>query len=224
MDMKDSTAERLSEEMTSAAIQPTSAGQSGWQARKSAETRNQIINAAILCIIELGYSKTTTKKISERVGLSRGATLHHFPSKLDIIREVVNYLHHERLELFRRTINEVPQDSDVPHQAVRGYWAHLNHPVSQALFELSVAARTDKDLRDILRPAQQAFEEEGYQTAWELSPDWHSDRKAFELARNLFQHLLEGMAISDITQGRDYDQDGLLEYLEEQMRELRPSK
>ena len=50
----------------------------GWQAQKSASTRTQIIEAAIKCFIECGYSRTTTTLIAEKAGLSRGAMLHHF--------------------------------------------------------------------------------------------------------------------------------------------------
>ena len=88
---------------------PTGQGSLGWQARKSAATRDQIISAAIRCIVESSYSKTTMMKISEKAGLSRGATLHHFPSKMDIIRAVVQYLHEKRIQAFRRSIKEIPE-------------------------------------------------------------------------------------------------------------------
>ena len=65
---------------------PVGPGESGCQARKMATTRNQIIRAAIRCIVDVSYSNTTMLKISEKAGLSRGAILHHFPSILDIIR------------------------------------------------------------------------------------------------------------------------------------------
>ena len=162
-------------------------------------------------------------KISEKAGLSRGATLHHFPSKMDIIRAVVDYLHTKRLQAFRRAIREIPEDADMAHLAVRAYSSDVSHPVYTALFELSVAARTDNELRVILHPAQQAFDREWYETAWDLFPEWHSDRRSFDLALNLCQQLMEGMAISNLTSTRDYDKDQLLSYLEEKVRELRPS-
>ena len=43
---------------------PKGPGEMGWQARKSEATRNQIINAAIRCIVESSYSNTTTMKIA----------------------------------------------------------------------------------------------------------------------------------------------------------------
>jgi len=36
------------------------------------------------------------------------------------------------------------------HLAVQAYSARLNHPIYVALFELSVAARTDNELKKIL--------------------------------------------------------------------------
>ena len=201
---------------------PSGPGETGWQARKSAATRDQIIRAAIHCIVESSYSNTTTLKIAEKAGLSRGATLHHFPSKMDIIRAAVEYLHEKRLQAFRRSIKEIPQDADLPHMAVRAFWAHVNHPIYVAFFELSVAARTDEELRTILRPAQLAFDQEWYETAREVFPEWQSDPEAFDLALNLCQQLMEGMAISKFTHAREDDKEKLLNYLEEKIRELKP--
>ena len=203
--------------------QPTGPGEIGWQARKSAATRDQIISAAIRCIVESSYSKTTMMKISEKAGLSRGATLHHFPSKMDIIRAVVAYLHEKRIQAFRRSIKDIPPDADMAHMAIQAYSDHVNHPIYVALFELSVAARTDQELREILHPAQIAFDREWYQTAWDLFPEWQADREAFDLALNLSQITMEGMAIRNFTHARKYDRERLLEYLEEKIRELKPA-
>ena len=126
---------------------PAGPGETGWQAQKSAATRKQIIGAVIRCIVESSYSKTTIMKISEKAGMSRGATLHYFPSKMDIIRAAVDYLHEKRLQAFRRSIKDIPAGANVAHLVVQAYSAQLNHPIYVALFELSVAARTDKNSR-----------------------------------------------------------------------------
>lgn len=203
--------------------QPGAAGQEGWQARKSAATRDQIISAAIRCIVESSYSRATTMKIAESAGLSRGATLHHFPSKMDIIRAAVDYLHEKRLQAFRRSIREIPPGADMVHLAVHSYWEHVNHPIYVAFIELSVAARTDPELREILRPAQLAFDHEWYTTAREVFPEWQSDPEAFDLALNFTQQLMEGMAISFYTHAREDNKEKLLSFLEEKLRELKPA-
>ena len=202
---------------------PGGPGETGWQARKSAVTREQIIDATIRCIIESAYSKTTTMKIAEKAGLSRGATLHHFPAKMDIIRATVDYLNEKRLQAFRRSIKEIPKGADMVHLAVQSYWAHVNHRIYVVFFELSVASRTDPELREILRPAQLAFDREWYTTARDLFPEWQSDPRAFDLALNLTQQLMEGMAISFFTHARDDNKQLLLDYLEEKLKELKPA-
>jgi hypothetical protein len=109
------------------------------------------------------------------------------------------------------------------HLAVHSYWAHVNHPIYVAFIELSVAARTDPELREILRPAQLAFDHEWYTTAREVFPEWQSDPEAFDLALNFTQQLMEGMAISFYTHAREDNKEKLLSFLEEKLRELKPA-
>src|ERR1700722_15910523 len=80
----------------------------GWQAQKSASTRTQIIEAAVKCLVDLGYARTTTAVIAEKAGLSRGAMLHHFPSKMDIVRAAFDSLHANRLRAFRKAMARKP--------------------------------------------------------------------------------------------------------------------
>ncbi len=208
--------------MAKAKTKPRGPGEQGWQAQKSAATRDQILSAAVRCIVELGYSRTTTMRIAERAGLSRGATLHHFPSKLDVIRAAVDYLHERRLRAFRKSVQAIPPGADRIKAATDAYWAHATHPIFIAFFELSVAARTDKELRKILRPAQKSFDEEWYRTAKDVFPEWQSDPKAFDLALSLVQHLMEGIAISSMTHSRSGNHEALHQYLEDKLRELAP--
>ena len=91
-----------------------------------------------------------------------------------------------------------------------------------AFHELTVAARTDPELDAILRPAQQAFDYEWHKTAMELFPEWQGDPEAFDLALDLTQYLLEGMAVSLLIHEPDARMDRLLKYLEAALRELRP--
>ncbi len=196
---------------------------SGWQAQKSAATRNLIIEAAIRCFVDLGYASTTTTRIAQKAGLSRGAMLHHFPSKIDIVRAAVDHLHAKRLKAFRNSIAAIPQGADRVKLAVQAYWKHVNHPMFVAFFELSVAARTDAELAAILGPAQAAFDEAWYQTALELFPEWEPDPKAFDVALELTRYVMEGMAVNFLSHERTKRDEQVLEYLEVLLRSLRPA-
>jgi len=194
-----------------------------WQAQKSAATRKLIIEAAIGCFVDLGYGRTTTMRIAEAAGLSRGAMLHHFPSKIDIVKAAVEELHAKRLKAFRKSILQAPvAGKGRVHVAVQAYWQHVRHPTFVAFFELSVAARTDPELEAILKPAQAAFDAEWYRTAAEAFPEWQSDPAAFDLALDLSRYLLEGMAVSFLTHEESEREQHVLDYLEAQLRALRP--
>jgi len=192
----------------------------GWQAQKSASTRTQIIESAIKCFVEYGYSRTTTPLIASKAGLSRGAMLHHFPSKLAVVRAAVEYLHAKRLRAFRKAVLKPTTDGDHVRQSVEAYWQHVRHPMFVAFFELAVAARTDKELADILKPAQEGFEREWYQAAVELFPEWKGSGDRFDLGFDLARYVMEGMAISFLTHKETERDKRVLQYLEEKLKEL----
>jgi AcrR family transcriptional regulator len=192
----------------------------GWQAQKSAATRTRIVEAAVRCLVDLGYGGTTTTAIAARAGLSRGAMLHHFPSKIDVVRAAVGHLHAKRLKAFRKALQRLPAGGDRVRQALEAYWAHVRHPMFVAFVELSVAARTDRELAAILLPAQEAFEREWRQTAREVFPEWQAREERFDLALDLSRHVLEGLATGLATRRETARDQRLLEHLERLLREL----
>ena len=80
----------------------------GWQAQKSARTRDRILDAAINCFVELGYTNVTTAKVASMADVSRGAMLHHFPSKTELIQAAVEYLHDKLLEDYTKRVSTIP--------------------------------------------------------------------------------------------------------------------
>ena len=53
--------------------------------RDGAATRQKLLDAAVECLIELGVAGTTTLAVQRRVGASRGALLHHFPTHAELL-------------------------------------------------------------------------------------------------------------------------------------------
>ncbi|MBI1392351.1 MAG: TetR family transcriptional regulator [Alphaproteobacteria bacterium] len=196
----------------------------GRQAQKSASTRKIIVEAALQCLIKYGYAQTTTPRIAEEAGLSRGAMMHHFSNRQTVIEAAIEYLHTKRLRAFRRAVSSLPEDQPHLHDALAAYWKHVTHPLFVAFHELAVASRTDRDLEKILRPAEQAFYREWYNLAVDLFPEWQSDTAKFDLALNLVQVTLEGLAIRRLSASLDpAAEDRLFDYLEECLRSLMPS-
>ena len=85
---------------------------------------------------------------------------------------------------------------------------------------MAVAARTDKELAAILRPAQEAFEKEWHRQAVEVFPEWQGRGEKFDLALDISRYVLEGMAISFLTHKETERDKRVISYLDEKIREL----
>src|SRR5215470_16496508 len=70
------------------------------QAERSAATQARLLDAALQCLVELGYAGTTTTVVAERAGVSRGAQLHHFPTRAALVAAAVEQRYAAVLELF----------------------------------------------------------------------------------------------------------------------------
>ena len=192
----------------------------GWQAAKSASRRQAILDAALDCFVTLGYARTTSERIAERAGVSRGAMVHHFPTKQGLIQAAIEYLCARRIESFRAGISTIGDARDRAERGLDAYWAHLNSPQFAAFQELVVAARTNPELDEVLRPATARFEQEWYRTACEIFPEWKKDRRLFDLAMDLTQFLLEGMALNPLTDQAEARVQRVLRYHKDRLREI----
>ena len=198
----------------------TDARPGNWQARKSAATRLQIVEATLRCFVKLGYFHTTTPAIAEEAGLSRGAMLHHFPSRLDVVRAAVQHLHAKRLIAFRAAVDDLPAGANRAHAALRAHWEQLRHPLYSVFIELYVAARTDPELADILGPADAAFVRELRATAVEVVPEWRDRGSNFDLGYDLAICVLQGLALNMLRNPATEPDEAFLRYLEERVDEL----
>lgn len=197
-------------------IEPTA------QALKSAKTRARLIDATIRCLVKHGYSNTTTPKVAEEAGLSRGAMLHHFENSRQLMQATLVELHHKRLRAFRRAVDTIEHDA---RTLLRAYWDQLLRPNFIAFQELATASRTDKQLAATLEPVRIEFRERWHELAIDLFPEWREDPRAFEVALGITQSALEGMAVNRLTQGIDEETIGLvLDHLEKVILDLRPVK
>ena len=179
--------------------------ESGWQAKKSAMMRNTILDAALDCFISIGYANTTTARIAEKAGVSRGAMLHHFPSKTELMQAAVEYLHGKLLALYASNIEKVSLDLPVDERnrrGLEGYWNYLTSPLYVAYHELCVAGRTDPELQHILEDSIARFDESVVESNRRLFPEWTGRGELYELAMDITRFLMEGMAVSQIVSHR----------------------
>jgi AcrR family transcriptional regulator len=52
--------------------------------------RERVINAAARCIADVGFDKTTTRMVADRVGFTTGMVLYYFPHKAELMEAVLH--------------------------------------------------------------------------------------------------------------------------------------
>ena len=210
---------RMSDRTETPAQTPV-ASPSGWQARKSAATRRQIVEATLRCFSKLGYFHATTPAIAEESGLSRGAMLHHFPTRPEVVRAAVEHLQAKRLKAFHSVMVGSSSTENRAHAVLRAHWQQLRHPLYAVLIELYVAARTDPELADILLPAERAFVREMRMVARKIVPEWRSAGANFDVGFDLMYYVLQGAALNMFLHGTSEPKEDVFRYLLAQLDEL----
>jgi AcrR family transcriptional regulator len=194
-----------------------------WQAQKSAMTRDRILDAAISCFINLGYTNVTTAKVASAAGVSRGAMLHHFPSKTELIQAAVEYLHDKLLQDYTDRVKSIPSSlKGAKHRraGIDAYWAHLSSDLFTAYHELCVAGRTDGELREILDQSSVKFDQHVMESNADLFSEWHDRGDRFLLAMDVTKFMMEGMAVGQMVENREERVARLLDYLADRLEEI----
>lgn len=129
--------------------------------------RLRLMEATVDCLVELGWAGTTTTVVSQRAGVSRGAQLHHFPSKQDLVVAAVEHLTQRRRDELARAAGELPARGRT-RAVLEILAAQFTAPVFFAALELWVAARTDDQLRESVAPLERRVGRETHAYAMEL--------------------------------------------------------
>ena len=175
------------------------------QAERSSATRQALLEAARGIISEHGYSGTTTSMTAERAGVSRGAQLHHYATKQDLLLSAIDYIH-ARVE---SDVEEISQRIDGgADEDVRRFICELwNRVFAEENFnpniELVTAARTNPQLNERLQKRWRRLAET-YDRVWQetLERSGHSSPQAPALLQ-LTLNFLRGMAMQRVAMGND---------------------
>jgi AcrR family transcriptional regulator len=125
------------------------------QEERRAATRGALLDAALECLVEHGYEGTTTGRVCERAGVSRGAHQHHFGTRAALVAAALEELAMRRLDEIRGEVASLPPAGDARiEQALDAIWGWFTGPLFEASIDLAAAARTDEELRAQLTPVE----------------------------------------------------------------------
>lgn len=165
------------------------------QAERRASTQARLLDATIECVAELGYHRTTTAEVARRAGLSRGAQLHHFGTRAELVVQALEHLHLRYDAEFRAAMAGVSGSAaDAVEAAIDVLWGLYATPTCAAWMALSVAATTDPELRGHMAELDRKFIAGATATFAEVLPRAAAD-PGLSIAPLFAFTVLDGLAL-----------------------------
>lgn len=167
------------------------------QAVRSEETRAALMDATIACLVEEGYGATTTARVAERAGLSRGAHLHHFRTRDGLIAGAVERLSERLADEIDANLARLPDSEQRISSALDLLWDAFSSDLFVATVELWAIARTNADLERALAPLEQSLDRRVMHAYASLFPEQTGRTGSDELATFTLA-TIRGLALLDV--------------------------
>lgn len=168
------------------------------------ETQRRLLDATIDCILERGYNDTSTRDISERSGISRGAQQHHFPRKTDLVAQAIRRLAERRLTELIERAEQVPDGPERIPAAIDLFWESLNGDLFLVAIQAWMAARNDQELHRALAESEQHIATAIRESAARMfGPDIASD-PSFQDDVQLAGNIMRGISVLQVLQPDDH--------------------
>jgi AcrR family transcriptional regulator len=167
------------------------------QQDRSRVTRARLLESAVSCLAELGWSGATVALVAGHAGVSRGATQHYFPTREDLFIAALEHMAEVRLAEIRSEAARLPAgvaaSAAAPTRDVVGLLVRLyTGPLFRAALQLWAAAAASEVLRELVVPLEARLGREAHRAAIELlgadesAPGVHEAVQAtLDLARGL---------------------------------------
>jgi len=120
--------------------------------------RRRLLVATVECLVVYGYAATTTYRVAELAGVTRGAQFHHFRSREDLVVAAVDYLAQARIDAVMRHYARIAGGADSVGDVLEFLWDCHKGSIFVAAMELWAAARTDPILAQRLAEVESAID------------------------------------------------------------------
>ena len=178
---------------------PTTTPPRRTQRDRSERTQAALLDATIECLIEYGYADTTTARVAERAGVSRGAHLHHFQTRAALVAAALERFTARRVLQLRDEVARLPRGRNRTRQGLDLLWRLYSGPLFSSAVDLFAAARTDPVLRESLVPLERMIARETVLLCRELFPA-QADEPDFVARIEMVLGTIRGLALLDTVQ------------------------
>lgn len=165
-------------------------------ADRSAATRELILSATIECLYTLGYHQTTTVIVTQRAGVSRGAMLHHFPSKAALMNAAVDYIRAQMGVVHGAKLGPIADPRARFAALVEVLWSQYSQSIGVARIELIMASRSDPTTGPYVSALTVELDRRHKDAVWVTAQKLgFTDRKVVDAIVQLYAAAVRGLAI-----------------------------
>lgn len=188
------------------------------QVERRAETRRALLEAAVECLLELGYQKATLAAIAGRAGVTTGAVQHHFQTRSELLQAAI--------EEYLFTAGAIPlgthgQDSlaERCRLLVDSYWAYFSNPRYLAVWDIILGARHDRTLMSRIREWQARSVQDAEDFLTQLFPEFWLSADDTRRLQYFVTAQLRGLALLSSVDDRRPDLPEQLRLLADMLRQ-----
>ena len=185
-------------------VQPVRAART--QVERSAAMQRRLLDATVSALYEKGYGGTTTLEVQQRAGVSRGALLHHYASRAELMVAAMEHLTRERISEVLTIARANPPSSKRIEWAVGVLWSTFDGPMYTAALELWLAARNDAELLTALLPQERILGQAIRGMSADLFGPQARESAAWDDTLELLLDAMRGAAARSVLRSESSDQ------------------
>jgi len=172
------------------------------QAERRAISRDKVINAAIKCLVTVGYAATSTNLIAATADMSVGRMQHQFSTKAEIMAAVIEFIHDENSSFL--SVSKLK--AETPEARIGEYIHRLRQAFERdsvlASLEIRFAMKGDKDLTAAVEPRFQAYDTRSFGELEELLTAANIERDVAHVWMRLMIATIRGLAMERVANYR----------------------
>ena len=180
------------------------------QAMRRATTRRKLLEATLDALMASGYSRMTTGEIAARAGVSRGALMHHYATKDDLVAAACQHLLRTATDDIRQQAARVERGQLSLSEFIDYLWGQFSGRLFYVTLEHVTEARHNADLRAKMIPVVQEFHG-ALDAIWQQffrGSDLNTEE--VETSLNMTLCLLRGMGVQTVLRDDPVYYDRLL--------------
>ena len=129
------------------------------QEERSQRTRRRLAEAAIECLVELGYRRTTFVEVCRRAGLTRGAAHHHYRDLPALMLDALVRLNARIIERAEPAVLHLEDTEKRVDAGIGALWDLFNGREFRAALEIWMAQSHEPAIRERILPEMARFSE-----------------------------------------------------------------